>query len=663
MLDQFSFQTLVWDNSPLKFSVYYSKTGSFSGEEVLLGDGDVSTDKQNFQKHELKFHDMIVYPSETLSVRVYFFNLPQNNYSALFIGGGESYGTEFWGSIQNVIDCRGEVTWDGKGWSTIQAPQTDQKLIVKGDLKVVENLVVCSCEVDSGKLYVKSGKILTVKGSIANNTSDSSSVVVESGANLIQLQDDAVNTGKITVQRDVSDVTNVINGTQGYDYVYWGAPVTGQNIREFSPGTPWNRRYEYRESDDMFTPTSDAEFKPGKGYALRAEVGQEDTSTPAYSKTYKFKGVPNNGQISVTLKKSANTVSGGTTYTHGFNLIANPYPSNIDFDELYNLNSDVIYKSAWLWTNNNNQIYMEGSTYNGNNYAVFTGTGGIPATFSNSGKDDVTVPNGVISVGQSFIVQVKRGVGEYNFHFANKSKDGSMIRVGDKGHFYQRSTSSAKNRFWLELVSPSQIINTQLIGYMDGATDDYDQDFDSEAFGVSSDLFYSVLDDRKLLIQGKANSFKTEDVVSLGANIFSSGEYIIRLKHPEGIFESDQNIYLKDLLLNTNTNLKDDEYRFIAEPGLIEGRFQIVYENEATLAVQETLGDAVQVFRSGEQFIVRSSTTKIDEVEMYDINGRLIHQSKVDGFEISLNGSAIPNGIYILKIKQADHFTTRKIRK
>src|SRR5690606_6442583 len=116
------------------------------------------------------------------------------------------------------------------------------------------------------------------------------------------------------------------------DYVYWSSPVTGQAIHNgtnsiFSPGTPLNRNYQYNESNDYFVPTPDFSFKIGKGYAIRAESGP-NPETPGfnfingYDKTYRFVGVPNNGQIlsDETLKY--------TDENHGFNLVGNPYPSN-----------------------------------------------------------------------------------------------------------------------------------------------------------------------------------------------------------------------------------------------------------------------------------------------------------------------------------------------
>jgi hypothetical protein len=61
-----------------------------------------------------------------------------------------------------------------------------------------------------------------------------------------------------------------------------------------------------------------------------------------------------------------------------------------------------------------------------------------------------------------------------------------------------------------------------LIGYIPGATNGYEIDFDGELFIIGSDSFYSLLDSKKLAIQGKA-SFDIDDKVGLG-NVYSRME-------------------------------------------------------------------------------------------------------------------------------------------
>lgn len=458
--------------------------------------------------------------------------------------------------------------------------------------------------------------------------------------------------------RSVSDMDNVL-ATQ-MDYVYWSSPVVGQNIRSFSVGTPWNQRFEYNQEDDYFVPTSNLEFIAGKGYALRAETPTAETSPEVvngtYDKTYKFRGVPNNGDINYMINRTNANGSSGI----GYNLVGNPYPSNIDFDELYELNNELIFKTAWFWTNATYTQYQQGSGYSGNNYAVYNATGGNSANYTVT--TGTIAPNAIIKVGQGFIIQ-KKTTGTGNLQF--KNKNGSVdIRVSTPGtNFYHRSTQ-VKNRFWLQLISPIGLVNTQLIGYVAGATDGYEQDYDAEIFGLSSDIFYSVLNNKRLNIQGKADAFSIEDTIPIGANIYQNGTYTIALMSPEGIFAGGQTVYLHDKLLGEYADLSQNAYVFTAVPGITEGRFEVVYEPEATLTVnQSSIKNAIEVFRNGDDFIVRSSKNIIKGVDVFDSSGRLIYKSKAGSKEVTINSHYLANGVYVLRIETDQGITNRKVIK
>ena len=105
------------------------------------------------------------------------------------------------------------------------------------------------------------------------------------------------------------------------DYLYWSAPVTGQGLKAFSPGTPDNRIFQYNEPNDLFKAVplaTEPNFVPGKGYAFRAESGT-GISNP-YSKTYKFKGVPNNGFIESMNNKVKLVKRNAYGYRYFYNL-------------------------------------------------------------------------------------------------------------------------------------------------------------------------------------------------------------------------------------------------------------------------------------------------------------------------------------------------------
>lgn len=532
-------------------------------------------------------------------------------------------------------------TWTTASVWTNKMPVLASKVIIEGNYDTAVNGVLNVCELTvnaGGTMMVKANNPITVKKKIINNNTADNSFVVESDANLIQT-DNIANEGTVKVERSVTGMNN--DAATAIDYVYWSSPVSGQAIKGFSPNTPASGYQEYKESNDRFVVTKDADFLTGKGYAIRAE----GVLSNGYSKVYEFKGVPNNGDLSTpSLDKSG--------INNGYNLIGNPYPSNIDFDQFHALNSDKIYATAFFWTNNIYTKQQMGSGYAGNNYAVYNITGGVQSTYDDLNPNYKVAPNGKIKVGQAFIVQSKIA-GALDFK--------NSVRVTDNGTFYQKA--APKNRFWLAMKAPSNLVNTILIGYIPGASNNYETDFDAELFAVGSDSFYSVLGARKLAIQGKSDSFSTEDVVALGNVFAGNGTYTIRLENPEGLFNDNQNVYLKDNLLNKYINLSNDgSYTFEATKGTYSNRFHVVYKDGSALGQDYVSESNFEVYRNGEHFVIRSSQ-KLGTVALYDASGRLVRQFYSKEKTLRLPVENLAQGVYIIKAENAGDVKTKKIIK
>lgn len=576
-------------------------------------------------------------------------------------------------SIQRIKkEFRGPGTdWNtAANWFPAQVPDNTKcanipatQTVVIGTNAVAKSLTI----VAAGKTTITAGNSLTITDAInITNNATNDNLVLESDANLLQVNNVA-NTGNMIAKRDATNINNVL--TSAMDYVYWSSPVSGQFTKGaagFSPGTPNNRFYQYKESTDTFTETPDLVFIPGKGYSVRAETGpRPDTPgidyVDGYNKTYQFTGVPNNGDITFDALKYTNS-------THGYNLVGNPYPSNIDFDVLYSLNSSKIYNSAWFWTNENYTKTQAGSTYKGNNYAVYNGTGGTPPTYDHAtNTGGYTVPNGIVKVGQGFIVQTKAVVGDLsspeNQKLQFKNTNGAVpLRTNASGTFFQRNASS-KNRFWLSLMGANNMVNTILVGYIPGATNNFETDYDGELFVIGSDSFYSILGAKKLAIQGKSDSFTTQDVIPLGNVYSANGEYTISLKNPEGIFNNGQTIYLRDKLLNKYIDITSlGSYTFSATKGTNATRFEIVYKDNSTLGTDSDAKSEFTVYRDANYFVVQSSK-KLGNVEVYDAGGRLVRKLSSKENQLRIDAADLPSAVYIIKAENSGDVRTKKIIK
>lgn len=523
----------------------------------------------------------------------------------------------FW-LIDNVRVNAGNAlakTWNGSSWSGGSRPSSREKAIFNGNYNFSgtenQDLEVCECLVMWNKnITIPNGRAMTVRNRI-DVQGQGDNFVVKTGGNLIQIEDNATNTGIIKVERHVVDMD--VDLQNQMDYVYWGSPVGGQKLRGtateggFSPGTPNNRFFELREPQNMFASTPDAEFLPAKGYSIRAENGLGNP----YNKTYVFKGSINNGIIESPALSNQN---------EGYNLIGNPYPSNINSDKLFDLNAGKIFNTILFWENKGYTQYQMGSNYDGNNYVVYNGyTGGIPGTeYERSYEISV---NNIIPVGQGFLVKAKPDGAGQPILFDNS------IRTKETGQFYQKYQ---KDRFWLTLESPNGTFNTMLLGYILGATNDFDEDYDVfPIYEEASDIIYSIADSSKMVIQARDFPLNREDVVPLGANFYQDGNYKIYLRGAEGIFAEDQDVFIRDKYTRKIHNLTEDgDFVFRAAGGEVNDRFEIIYKRKhISVSSLPTLHSSlISIDKVNMNISVSSSQNKLVNIEVYNLNGNRIYE-------------------------------------
>lgn len=567
------------------------------------------------------------------------------------------------------------VIWNNNAWTNTTGPDVTLDAIIRtpyyvkanSDEFTVKNLTI----ENTGLLKIKSGHGITISGDV---TAPDDKIIIESDASLTQTKIANGNTNnKAIAKRNVKMKT--------LDYTYWSSPMKDQvllntsNVNAanssggFSPGTPNNRTYEYNEVTDNFRATINATFVPAKGYAIRGKAGY---GTGFTLDSLVFRGNLHNGDYSIQIQKSKSSVSGSNIYEHGYNLIGNPYPSNINFISFYNLNqgngtknSEVIFGKAWFWTNFSASATQAGSTYAGNNYATITLAGGTAPTTIDSAEGN-PIPNEYIKVAQGFIVQMRGTPPTGTTPSTGTVKFDNSIRTNNNtGHFYNnnnKNTDEEINRYWVKMISPYNIANTILLAHMDGASNEYDADYDAELLAIGDDSFYSKINSQKLQIQARSNPVSTEDFIVLGTKYAMNGVYKISLSKKEGIFVDGQKIYLKDKLTDTYTDLTTQDYSFSANQGTDENRFEIVYKNKEVLASDNLKKSDFVVYRDGNEFVIKSSKT-LGKIELYDVSGKLIISSSTSKKELRLDVTKLNSGIYIIKADNSGAIRTKKIMK
>lgn len=209
------------------------------------------------------------------------------------------------------------------------------------------------------------------------------------------------------------------------------------------------------------------------------------------------------------------------------------------------------------------------------------------------------------------------------------------IRVSENNTpFFKPSKTSKpslleKHRIWLNMTNTGGAFKQLLIGYIQGATNGYDGDFD----GITLDKnlyidFYSINVGKNLVIQGRALPFADSDVVPLGYRTIISGEFTISIDQADGKL-SNQAVYLEDKLTNTLHDLRQNGYTFTTGIGVFNNRFVLRYTNK-TLAVDdfEAVNNAVSIGIKNEIITINSIVENIDKIFIYDMFGKQLSNNE-----------------------------------
>ena len=535
--------------------------------------------------------------------------------------GGLTTTTYFRAVLQNgsceLVPSSGAIiaiestTYNGT-WSN-GIPTASKAAIISADFTASEDLEACSLLVNNNAIVnIPSDFNVTLNGALTVN---SGTFTLGNNANLIQLSDVA-NLGNIIVQRNSAPIMRL-------DYTLWSSPVSGQLLQPFSPGTVSNRFYTYNAATDLYNAVplpSTTLFQTGTAYLIRARNTHPVTPT-IWSGV--FQGIPNNGNYAIAATQNA------------YNAVGNPYPSTIDADAF--ITSNNITEALYFWRKTNNDLTSS--------YATYTLAGGTGTKPNTGGDPMLLVPNGVIQVGQGFIV--KSSATAINFTNA--------MRIANNDNQFFRTSTMERNRIWLNLTNNEGIYSQTLVSYMTGATQGVDAAIDGLYFNDSQVALTSLIDNNEYAVQGRSLPFENSDVVPLSFKAINSGNYTIGLDHVDGLFAYDsQVILLRDNTTNSTHDLKDGAYSFASEAGIFKTRFELVYQTNLAITNPEWNANQIIVYKQANEIVINSGKIVMSKVQLFDVSGRLLASlENVNASEAKIAAGSV-NQVLIVKIISQD---------
>ena len=542
-----------------------------------------------------------------------------------------------------------KTEWDGNNW-TNNTPDLSTQVSIAGDYDMnnLASISACSCQINTGKsLHITDGKYLEVQNDIIND----GTILIENEGALVQIADDSNISGNGIFQLNKTSMPL----DHYYDYVYWSTPIKQGNL---SLGDVHANSWRYYKFDPtiIYNPgqiypgwvmlsASDL-METGIGYAISAPANH--TAGHSISAVFVKNNDPfNNGDISVNIYKR-----GGTNGYGDNNLLGNPYPSAIDFNQFANDNPSVEGSYA-LWTKcaglDSQQHHQE------DGYTIYTVSGGSgTATTACNGSGETA--GRYIATTQGFMINGITDNSTATF------KNNQRV-TGHNDNFLNRPASIDRDILWLNLTDESGKFSQMALGFYPDATDDYDRMYDArnanEGNGFS---LSSLLNGRTYAIQG----LKKEDIINQTIHLSVESDIDRNIRFHLDSLEGFEHIhiYLHDTERNETIDLKYNDYSCAVEPGNNNNRFELIFN---TILRDEEISPAkkpIIITQKDGIFTLNAIDNHIRSVYVYDSLGRLIYKNKQVNhpyLQINLHQVCKGNLLIFKVIEKGDILSTQKI--
>jgi trimeric autotransporter adhesin len=392
--------------------------------------------------------------------------------------------------------------------------------------------------------------------------------------------------------------------------------------------------FGYQSNDNLLTD----QLATGTGVISRV-----DFDTPG--DIIDWRGYLNDGFIRVELSKT--TCDNGD----GLNLVANPYPSPIDWSQLYGLNGSEVEAFAYIWTPDAGATTAFGVSSGDGYFSVLDATYGTSIIPSPNWTNESGVAEDSIGIGQGFLVRALNDNSRLDF-------ENTCRNISTSNHILRES--QAKEALQLILQSPSGKDYTNIY-LSNNASDVYDNNEDALKMLNPKVNIATVIENKKLMINRlskqneeievpliMSNKIGETATLSIGSNAFESSEYM-------AIFE-DKKLKTQQIIA---TNFK---YNYVVQTAEEDDRF-IVKFVKGNATVNQSINGANNIYMANQQLNIFSSDFNNASVYIADASGRIVKQENVvfSNSKSILDLNALCNGIYIVNVQGASGSFNQKV--
>lgn len=390
------------------------------------------------------------------------------------------------------------------------------------------------------------------------------------------------------------------NPTAGQDDFYaWDEPTPGTWVNYDNTGTP-----------SFTTVNGGMNFVPGKGYLVAYNL-----SNP----TKYFTGTLTTGDVLFQLK---NSQSKAWTYANGWNLMANPYSSAID----WNLATRTQFADNFAYAYDPNKSGGEG-------YVQIDGSSA----------------NAYIAPHQAFFVQALPGSNNQNFTFSNA--------IQAHGGTNYKSTN-LDNGLVLRLTGDGYYDETR-IRIREESEDIRDRNDAMKLYSFNSNVpqVYTVSSDNAYLAVNSIPDVNTEKEIKLGTKIPKDGAYTITLEEIDDSMLMN-GLYIENLNDGSLHKLGESSYSFNA----VEGDHVDLVIHFGIVGVDEEFDadNKFRIYSTRNNIVIDNIENQTGEIRIYNLQGQLIARQQLT--QDSKQQVALENsGIHIVALRTNNNVITKKV--
>lgn len=455
----------------------------------------------------------------------------------------------------------------------------------------------------TGRLTLSEGNSLSVNTINMESTADGTASFIDNSGNGLTMTSNAIVKQNLNAARSWYISSPVQNATPD---------MLNSNKSMIASFTESTRTWNYL--------TDSTTLKAGRGYITNINAAN----------TVEFSGVFNSGNINVQI----------TGNDKRFNLVGNPYPSYLNFDQLAASNN-TIENTFWFRTKNISDSYLF-ATYNSSSQLSV-------APDANTGIYNLIPPM------QAFWIR-SAGTESSTLTFTDAMRS-HPVNADNKF----KVSSNIQRPLLRMQVNTANKTDEILIYFDKNASDKFDR-FDSEKMfsGISGQPeIWTFVDDNKLVINGLN---EISDNLSIPVFVKNTGEkYKICIKEIQNIPEGTQ-VYLTNTATGESVNLSDVSDLEVTPGSTDQDQLLLNFKVSGSVTANDQIEkrSQIQVTNGIQNIPIEISWKNTINMTLLDLSGKIIWSDQYKTLPANIL-VPVSKGVYILRSQSDDKTSSHKL--